>query len=191
MGVPPSVSYIVQVAVTIPMLQGFMKASGVDPQTALVVTHFFVMYYATLAVLTPPDALASVAASGIAGSPFLKTAVHATRVAFVAFIIPFMFVYRPALLTLGTWDEIMMAVIFAVLGIIALSAALEGHAFRRLTWPERLLGFAAGLTLVFPSWVTDLIGLSLFALFAATQWRSAKAAFRRDAAGEKAASGSG
>lgn len=170
MGVPPSVSYIVQVAVTIPMLQGFLKAGGVPADTALVVTHFFVMYYAALAVLTPPDALASVAAAGIARAPFLKTSLHATRAAFVAFIVPFMFVYRPALLTLGSWDEIAFAVLFAALGIIALSAALEGQAFRRLSWPERLLAFATGCLLVFPNWMADTLGLALFAALAAGQW---------------------
>lgn len=177
MGVPPSVSYIVQVAVTIPMLQGFLKASGVAPDVALVVTHFFVMYYAALAVLTPPDALASVAAAGIARSPFLKTAIHATRVAFVAFIIPFMFVYRPALLTLGTWDEIALAVGFAMLGVIALSAALEGHAFRRLTLIERILAFATGCLLVFPNWIADTLGLGLFVILAILQWSAMRASF--------------
>ena len=175
MGVPPSVSYIVQVAVTVPMLQGFLISSGVPADVALVTTHFFVMYYATLAVLTPPDALASVAAAGIARSPFLLTAVHATRVAFVAFIIPFMFVYRPALLTLGTWDEIVVAISFAVLGITALSAALEGHAFRPLTAIERLLAFATGCLLVFPNWVADTVGLGLFVLLAVLQWPAMKA----------------
>lgn len=171
MGVPPSVSYIVQVAVTIPMLQVFLKADGMDADTALVVTHFFVMYYATLAVLTPPDALASVAAAGVARSPFLKTAVHATRVAFVAFIIPFMFVYRPALLTLGTWGEIAWALTAAILGVIALSAALEGHAFRPLGVAARLIAFAAGFALVFPTRFADAIGMGLFAVFVLSQWR--------------------
>ena len=175
MGVPPSVSYIVQVAVTIPMLQGFLKLSGVPADVALVATHFFVMYYATLAVLTPPDALASVAAAGIARSPFLITAVHATRVAFVAFIIPFMFVYRPALLTLGSWDEIVTAIGFAVLGITALSAALEGHAFRPLTGIERTLAFATGCLLVFPNWAADVLGLGLFVVLAVLQWPAMRA----------------
>lgn len=177
LGVPPSVSYIVQVAVTIPMLQGFVTASGVPADTALVVTHFFVMYYASLAVLTPPDALASVAAAGIARAPFLKTAIHGTRVAFVAFIIPFMFVYRPALLTLGTWDEIVLAVGFAVLGVAALSVAFEGHAFRPLAAFERALAFATGCLLVFPNWMADTVGLGLFALLTVLQWPAIRANF--------------
>jgi TRAP transporter 4TM/12TM fusion protein len=180
MGVPPSVSYIVQVAVTIPMLQGFLKAAGVAPEVALVVTHFFVMYYAALAVLTPPDALAAVAAAGIARAPFLKTSIHATRVAFVAFIIPFMFVYRPALLTLGTWDEITLALVFASLGIVALSAGLEGHAFRRLTLIERLAALVTGCLLVFPNWMADTLGLGMFVVLAVLQWPAARLSLAGD-----------
>lgn len=170
MGVPPSISYIVQVAVTIPMLLVFLKATGMDPKTALIVTHFFVLYFSALAVLTPPDALAAVAAAGIAGSPFLKTALHGTRVAFVAFIIPFMFVYRPGLLLIGTWGEIVHALVFAVLGITVLSVALEGYFLRRLNWLERGLALAAGLLLVFPNAWADTLGLGLLALLAGYQW---------------------
>jgi TRAP transporter 4TM/12TM fusion protein len=185
MGVPPSVSYIVQIAVTIPMLQGFLRADGMDPDTAIIVTHFFVMYYASLAVLTPPDALASVAASGLAGSPFLKTAVHATRVAFVAFVVPFMFVYRPALLSLGSWDQMIVAVVFAVLGVAITSVALEGYCLRRLTGVERALALASGVALIFPSGYGDVIGLGLLAVLVAIQWSPwNKAASRRARTGD-------
>lgn len=170
MGVPPTVSYITQVAVTIPMLLGLLKASGIDPYTAKTVTHFFVMYFSTLAVLTPPDALASIAAAGVAQSPVVKTALHATRTAFVAFIVPFMFVYRPALLTLGSWDEIIVSVLIAIAGIVALSAALEGWALRRLTLLERVLCFAAGFALVVPTRLWDMIGLAILVALALIQW---------------------
>ncbi len=170
MGVPPSISYIVQVAVTIPMLMVFLKATGMDPKTALIVTHFFVLYFSALAVLTPPDALAAVAAAGIAGSPFLKTALHGTRVAFVAFIIPFMFVYRPGLLLIGTLPEIVEAIVFAILGITVLSVALEGFFLRRLTLIERLIGFVSGFLLVFPTPLGYTVGLGMMALLIALQW---------------------
>lgn len=170
MGVPPSVSYIVQIAVTIPMLQQFLVADGMDKQTALIVTHFFVMYYSSLAVLTPPDALAAVAASGVAQSPFLQTAWHGTRVAFVGFIVPFMFVYRPALLMLGTWDQIVLAVIFALLGVALTSVALVGYALRKLTIAERLIAAVAGLALIFPARIADIVGLGGLVLFVALQW---------------------
>ena len=152
------------------MLMVFLKATGMDPKTALIVTHFFVLYFSALAVLTPPDALAAVAAAGIAGSPFMKTAMHGTRVAFVAFIIPFMFVYRPGLLLIGTVPEIVEAIVFAILGITVLSVALEGFFLRRLTWTERLIGLVSGFLLVFPTPLGYTVGLGMMALLIALQW---------------------
>jgi TRAP-type uncharacterized transport system fused permease subunit len=169
-GVPPSVAYIVQVAVTIPMLEGFLKIDGMESATALIVAHFFVMYYSSLAVLTPPDALAAVAASGIARSPFLKTSMHATRVAFVAFIVPFLFVYRPALLTLGSPLEIASALGFAALGVFILAVAFEGVWRRPLALWERGLALAAGLALIFPARLWDVVGLGLLLVVTAAQW---------------------
>ncbi len=181
MGVPPSVSYIVQVAVTIPMLQTFLKAGGMHGDTAVIVTHFFVMYYAALAVLTPPDALASIAAAGVAGSPFLKTALHGTRVAFVAFIVPFMFVYRPALLMLGSWSQILWDATFAVLGVAVMSSALEGYSLRKLTLVERLLAFACGFALIFPDLYFDFVGIGLLVVLLLLQWSPWNPAVRVEA----------
>lgn len=169
MGVPPTVSYIAQVAVTIPMLQIFLKTSGMSPYVAKAVSHFFVMYFSTLAVLTPPDALASIAAAGVARAPVIKTAVHATRTAFVAFVVPFMFVYRPALLMLGPWYEVVYATLCAVGGIVLLSAAMEGYALRKLTVVERLLALAAGIALIVPTAFFDKVGFALLAALVGLQ----------------------
>ncbi len=170
MGVPPTVAYLAQIAVTIPMLITFLQGQGVDPYTAKVCAHFFVMYYSTLAVITPPDALAAVAAAGVAQSPFLKTAVHATRVAFVAFVIPFMFIYRPSLLTLGTWQQVALDSFIATCGVIVLASALEGFFRHRLSLAERLLAFAAGICLLLPQRQFDYVGLVLCAVFFALQY---------------------
>lgn len=127
MGVPPSVSYIVQVAVTIPMLISFLKISGIPSDTAIICAHFFVMYYASLAVLTPPDALASIAAAGIAQSPVMKTAMYATRVAFVAFVVPFLFVLRPGLLMQADTSRILIDLAVAVVAVFCTSVIIEGY----------------------------------------------------------------
>jgi TRAP transporter 4TM/12TM fusion protein len=186
MGVPPSASYIVQVAVTIPMLQVFLKHDGMPAGTAVIVTHFFVMYYSALAVLTPPDALASVAAAGVARSPLLKTGIHATRVAFVAFVVPFMFVYNPALLTLGSWPDIIQAVVVAMLGIAMISIAFEGYLVRPLTLVERVLAFASGASLIFPGAASDMLGLAFGAVFFLLHLRPWKAVSARKAAARQA-----
>src|SRR5680860_1466838 len=163
LGLPPSASYIVQVAVTIPALIAFLTLGGMDPQTALIVTHFFVMYYAALAVLTPPDALAAVAAAGIAGSDFMRTAVTGTRIAFAAFIVPFMAVYRPGLLLLGPVSGMVTAVLVAAAAVFVLSMALEGHFLRPLSPAPRLLMFGAGAALVAPIFALNAVGAAVAA----------------------------
>ena len=176
MGVPPSVAYIAQVAVTIPMLRGFLEQNGVPADHAMIVAHFFVMYYSALAVLTPPDALASIVAAGIAESPVLGTAIKATRVAFVAFVVPFMFAYRPALLTLGSGEEIAFAFLVACCGILLFSIALEGCALRRLGTAERVLAGASGLLFLAPSLAANGVAVVLALGLAALQLRSRQTA---------------
>lgn len=150
LGVPPSASYIVQVAVTIPVLITFVTAAGVSPETAVVVSHFFVMYYAVLAVLTPPDALAAIAAAGIAGSSFLETAVSGIRVAFVAFFVPFVAVYRPGVLLIGTPIEVISAIAVAMAAVFTLSLVFTGYFVRGLGYISRSVLLGAGLALVVP-----------------------------------------
>lgn len=161
MGVPPSVSYIVQIAVTIPIVIGFLKASGVDPATAMLIAHFFVMYYASLAVLTPPDALASIAAAGLAKAPVMKTAVYATRVAFVAFIVPFLFAYKPTLLLQGAPLEIALDIGFAAVAVVAGSIALEGY---RIAWfrsIDRVVGTLVAIGCAYPDHTINIIATLL------------------------------
>ena len=58
--------------------------------------------------LTPPTCLSPFAAAAIAGSPPMATAWQAMRLGAVLFIVPFMFVYSPALLMIGSWAEIVL-----------------------------------------------------------------------------------
>ncbi len=161
MGVPPSVSYIVQIAVTIPIVIGFLKTSGVDPATAMLIAHFFVMYYASLAVLTPPDALASIAAAGLAKAPVMKTALYATRVAFVAFIVPFLFAYKPTLLLQGLPLDIALDIGFAAVAVVAGSIALEGY---RIPWfrsIDRLIGVLVAVGCAYPDHTINIFATIL------------------------------
>lgn len=170
LGVPPTVSYLAQIAVTIPMLIAFLTAQGVDPYTAKVSAHFFVMYYSTLAVITPPDALAAVAGAGIAGSPVMKTALHASRVAFVAFVVPFIFIYRPSLLMLGPLNDIIYETALATIAVIVVAAGLEGFGRRPLNLLHRLWAFTAGACLIIPQHIYEVTGLILSGGFLASQY---------------------
>src|SRR5713101_3895415 len=77
------------------------------------------------------------------------------------FIVPFFFIYYPALLFQGTWTEVGLAVLTGGVGVIALAAALEGYFIRRATWLERGIFMVAALLLIDPSFVTDLVGVAL------------------------------
>jgi TRAP-type uncharacterized transport system fused permease subunit len=94
------------------------------------------------------------------------------------FLVPFMFTLHPdgvGLLLKGSWGNIAWTTVTAAAGLAALAAGLTGWLLMKTTWLERGLLVAAGLVLVYPSLLQDLIGLTLFALAAALQylhWRS-------------------
>ena len=124
----------------------------------------FIFYYGCISNVTPPVSLAAFAAAGIAGSPPMRTATTAAVLAGAGFLVPFMFVYGPPLLLVGTVPEISLAFVTAVVGVIALAAAGMGFARHPLMWWERLLLTAAAVALVFPGLLTDGPGLVVVAL---------------------------
>jgi TRAP-type uncharacterized transport system fused permease subunit len=94
---------------------------------------------------------------------------HAMKFAAAGFIVPFFFVYSPALLFDGPWSEIARATITGTIGVIALAAALEGYFWRRASWGERGLFMVAAFLLVDPGLYTDLAGLATLAVALASQ----------------------
>ncbi|MCJ7684462.1 MAG: TRAP transporter fused permease subunit [Desulfobacteraceae bacterium] len=128
--------------------------------------HLFLVYWGSVSYITPPVALAAYAAASIAGSDPLKTAVQAVKLGFVSLLVPFFFVYNPALVGHGTALQIIQAMGTATLGIILLSAGFEGYCFfvKRISIPVRILFIAAGFLVFHPKGSTDLIGLGLIIL---------------------------
>lgn len=128
--------------------------------------HLFLVYWGSVSYITPPVALAAYAAASIAGSDPLKTAVQAVKLGFVSLLVPFFFVYNPALVGYGTALQILQAMVTATLGIILLSAGFEGYCFfvERISIPVRILFMGAGFLVFHPKGVTDLIGLGLIFL---------------------------
>ena len=115
-----------------------------------------------LAAITPPVALASYAAASIADSPLDKTAWRAFTMALPTFIVPFFFVYNPALLMQGDWTTLMRSSASAIIGVIALASGLTRYFFfRELRWWEAALMAIGGVLLFYPENNTDLIGLAL------------------------------
>ncbi len=180
MGLPPSASYIIQVVVTIPAIFNILSASEsvAIADNALLLSHMFVMYFASFAVITPPDALAAFAGASIAGSRPMLTAAVATKLAFVAYFIPFLFVLQPNYLMIGSWSEIGFAIFNGILGITALSVAMQGHIRQKIRQLLRGAFLCAGLLMLLPSRHTSYAGifmiLPLLVYHAAIAKRSAQ-----------------
>ncbi|RYF57092.1 MAG: TRAP transporter large permease subunit, partial [Comamonadaceae bacterium] len=155
-GIPTTANYIIMVTVAAPTLVQL----GVEP----LVAHFFVFYYGVLADITPPVALAAYAAAGMAGSDPFKTGNMAFRLGMAKVLVPFVFVFSPALLlvTKGfNWYDFSVTFIGCVLGITVLAAALSRFLLVELKRWEQLLCLAAALLLIAPGlWVT-LAGAAL------------------------------
>jgi len=126
--------------------------------------HMFIFYMGVTSDLTPPTCLSPFAAAAIAGSPPMATAWQAMRLGAVLFIVPFMFVYQPALLMLGRWSEILLAFTRAGIGVFCLAAGLQGWLRHRATALDRLLLVAASILFVTPNAVADVAGLLLLGL---------------------------
>jgi TRAP transporter 4TM/12TM fusion protein len=167
MGAPTTANYVITSTVAAPAL---LKLG-----TPMMAAHMFVFYFGIVADITPPVALAAMAGAAIAKSDPMKTGVNATKLAIAAFLVPYIFVFSPALLMINTtFLDIVQMTITAVLGMIGVGAAVEGWYWTRMTWWERILGLAAGLLLIDPGTVTDLVGIVLLVFVTAIQYRKAR-----------------
>ncbi len=153
MGMPTTPAYIMQAALLVPAL---IKL-GVVPMAA----HMFALYFACLSSVTPPVALAVYAAASIGGAKLWGSGLQAMKFAAAGFIVPFFFVYNPALLFAGPWPEILLAVLTGSVGVVALAAGLEGYFLRNASWLERGMFLAAAFLLINPGVTSDLIGAGL------------------------------
>jgi TRAP-type uncharacterized transport system fused permease subunit len=148
MGLPSAVCYLLLAT----MVGSVLSKLGV----AALAAHLFIFYFGLMSMVTPPVALAAYAASSIAGSNFLRSSLAAFRFSLVGFILPFLFIYRPALLMLDSQGNlapvpvIAVAVVISVLGLVPMAAALAGTLGGPLPrWLRVALG-AASLVILFP-----------------------------------------
>ncbi len=154
MGLPTAAAYLICAAVVAPALTGL----GVPVLTA----NLFIFYFACLSAITPPVALAAFTASFLARSNPMSVAFTAVRLGFVAFIVPYMFVYAPSLLFQGSPLTIATTIVTALAGVIFIGSALQGYFLgARLPAVSRALFFAAAITLIIPGYLTDGMGAGL------------------------------
>lgn len=154
MGAPTTANYLITSTIT----AGAIIGLGFEPLAA----HMFAFYFGIIADITPPVALAAIAGAAIARANPIKTALQATKLAIGAFIIPYMFVYNPAMLMINTnAGTVCWIIITALIGMFGVSACLEGYAFRKISIIERLLFITGGLLCIIPETKTDFIGLAI------------------------------
>ena len=161
-GLPTSATYIITAIMAAPALE----LLGVPK----LVAHFFVFYFGILADLTPPTAISTYATASIAGADVWRTQALGMLLSLSGFIIPFAYVYDPALLLIGaSVPQIAFRTATATLGVIMLSAALIGYLRGPTRLWERALLLAGALLLIFPGGWTDAAGILCFAAVVLSQ----------------------
>jgi TRAP transporter 4TM/12TM fusion protein len=174
MGMPTTPAYIIMTALLVPAI---IKLGVAAPAA-----HMFAFYFAILSAITPPVALAVFAAAGIAKADLWRSGLAAVKIGAAGFIVPFMFVYEPALLMLdpavygktsgyitAEWSRILWASGTAIIGCVLLAAGLAGHLLARCSLWQRACLVVAALGLIDPNLWTDITGVALTAIVAGTQ----------------------
>ncbi|MEN2996185.1 MAG: TRAP transporter permease [Acetomicrobium sp.] len=156
MGVPTTAQYIITSTLAAPAL----AQMGVPMFSA----HLFCLYFGVLADVTPPVALATYAASGIAKSNPMKTGFTALATAAAGFLVPYMFVYNPYLLLKGDILHIILGCVTAILAVIALSAGIQGHFLSKLNIVERLAFIVLPFAIIYPSLLANLLAVTVIAV---------------------------
>jgi TRAP transporter 4TM/12TM fusion protein len=166
MGMPTTPAYIIMTALLVPAL---IKLGVVEPAA-----HMFAFYFAILSAITPPVALATFAAAGLAKADLWKSGLASVKIGAAGFIVPFMFVYEPALLMIGNWPLIVSATLTATAGALLLAAGLHGYFIREASAWERVLLVAAAFCLIKPGLLTDLAGAGLAGIVVASHLFAAR-----------------
>jgi len=170
-GIPTIPTYIITAALAAPALAKL----GVP----LIVSHMFAFYYGIMADLSPPVALAALAAAPIAKENPDKIGWEAMRIALAGYVIPFVFVYSPALMLqagdpmaahLGFYGAVALATFKAAVAIGLFGMVAIGFLFTHMTWFERCVALAAALCLLGEFPFSDTLGFALTAVVVVWQW---------------------
>lgn len=135
----------------------------------LLSAHFFVFWLAMGSFITPPVCVAAFVAAAIAGSSPMRTGLKATMLGIGIFILPFAFIYSPALMLRGSFYEIVLAVFFNLLGLLSMAIGFEGYLLKQANWWQRVLFLGAGIMMFVPNWWIRLLGFG--AMAAAIIWQ--------------------
>lgn len=161
MGLPTTAKYIVLATMAVPAL--------IKLDVNLMSAHLFILYFGVVADITPPVALAAYAGAGIAGANAMKTGFQAVKLALAAFIVPYIFAYDSSLILVKEvvggdvvflpFIKALPMILSAIIGILCLACAVEGYLISKCRIYERILLFAAAISLLKPGIITDVFGI--------------------------------
>jgi TRAP transporter 4TM/12TM fusion protein len=151
MGMTSTACYIILAVLVAPSL----ISMNVQPIAA----HFFVFFFGMYSFLTPPVALGAYAAASLTKADPFKTGYQSFFISIPGFLIPYIFVFAPPLLFIGTIPEIIVITITTTIGITFMSIALLGYFRNSLNIIIRIVIFISGLFLAYPGTVSDIIGI--------------------------------
>ena len=166
MGMPTSSAYIMASVLLAPALTTF----GFE----LMAAHMFILYFAIFAMITPPVALASYAASSIAKSDPHETGLYAFYLATPGFLIAYGLLFNPSLVLIGSWTEIAISTVMTLIGVTAVAMAVTG--FFKVQMPAllRIVTVAAGVLMIHKDLWTSLIGLAVYVIILLIQFSRKK-----------------
>jgi TRAP transporter 4TM/12TM fusion protein len=142
MGLPTTASYVLTISIGGPIL---IELGG-----EMLAVHMFVFYFAILATVTPPVAMAAYAGASIAGGNPMGTAFESSRLAAAGYIVPYLFFFNNGILLNGGLVNILLCMAIAVLGILFVTIGLGGWMLTRVSWPERFISLALAVLIPFP-----------------------------------------
>jgi len=157
MGLPTTPVYIILSVLIAPA----MIQMGVLPLAA----HMFLLYFGCMAPVTPPVGLGFYVAAGIAQSKPMATGMQAFMLSIAGFLMPFVFVYDPALLLEGSIPQIIWAILTCVTGTVGLAFGLVGHFLREISVVKRVILIVAAIMSIIPEPISSYIGLGIIAAF--------------------------
>ena len=172
MGMPTTAVYVLLAVLVAP---GLSKL-GILPIAA----HLFIFYFGMLSMVTPPVCLASYAAASIGKTDPVRTGWEAMRLCAIAYVVPFLFVFSPSLLLIGSWYAVAVSIVTASFGAVLLGIGLVGYLFRPIGPLRRLLFVVAAAGLLIPvvetgsytnlTWAVNAGGLLLAVVMIVIEW---------------------
>ena len=163
LGMPTSAAYILSAVLIGPALQRL----GIMP----IVAHMFIFYFANMSMITPPVAIAAYTAAGIAKTGLWETSIEAVRLALILFLIPFVFIYNPALLGIGTPLEMAWAFFTCSMGAMGLGIGIIGYWRGKISIAQRIVYIIAALCLIVPEFISSIAGMAIIAILMWTRYR--------------------